>query len=145
MRTLLTGLVSQIVQRGNLALEFADGGVQTFGDGTGQKVAARFTDTRGPFDLMRNPELALGELFMDGRFVMREGSIFDLLSLVLSNAVRREPPRLMKAIRVARDAMAATFLRNEKHRARANVAHHYDLDGRLYDLFLDRDRQYSCA
>jgi len=25
------------------------------------------------------------------------------------------------------------------------VAHHYDLNGRLYSLFLDRDRQYSCA
>jgi len=34
---------------------------------------------------------------------------------------------------------------NRRARARRNVAHHYDLDGRLYDLFLDRDLQYSCA
>jgi cyclopropane-fatty-acyl-phospholipid synthase len=34
---------------------------------------------------------------------------------------------------------------NSLARARANVAHHYDLDSRLYDLFLDGDRQYSCA
>src|SRR5581483_1970790 len=29
--------------------------------------------------------------------------------------------------------------------ARANVAHHYDLSDSLYELFLDADRQYSCA
>jgi cyclopropane-fatty-acyl-phospholipid synthase len=34
---------------------------------------------------------------------------------------------------------------NPKERARRNVAHHYDLSGALYDLFLDDDRQYSCA
>jgi cyclopropane-fatty-acyl-phospholipid synthase len=34
---------------------------------------------------------------------------------------------------------------NLRSRARRNVAHHYDLDGRLYSLFLDADRQYSCA
>ncbi len=108
-------------------------------------IAARFADARGPFDLVRDPELALGELFTDGRFIMVQGSIFDLLSLVLSNAVRREPPLLIKSLRIARDALAATLLRNGKSRAKTNVARHYDLDGRLYDLFLDRDRQYSCA
>ena len=30
-------------------------------------------------------------------------------------------------------------------RSKRNVAHHYDLSDRLYDLFLDADRQYSCA
>ncbi len=34
---------------------------------------------------------------------------------------------------------------NDANRSRRNVAHHYDLDGRLYALFLDSDRQYSCA
>jgi cyclopropane-fatty-acyl-phospholipid synthase len=34
---------------------------------------------------------------------------------------------------------------NPRGRARHNVAHHYDLDGRLYSLFLDADRQYSCG
>jgi cyclopropane-fatty-acyl-phospholipid synthase len=34
---------------------------------------------------------------------------------------------------------------NPRFRARRNVAHHYDLDGRLYRLFLDGDQQYSCG
>src|SRR5690606_27264415 len=28
---------------------------------------------------------------------------------------------------------------------KTNVAHHYDLSDALYELFLDRDRQYSCG
>jgi cyclopropane-fatty-acyl-phospholipid synthase len=34
---------------------------------------------------------------------------------------------------------------NPAPRSRRNVAHHYDIDGAIYDLFLDRERQYSCA
>jgi cyclopropane-fatty-acyl-phospholipid synthase len=34
---------------------------------------------------------------------------------------------------------------NPVSRARRNAAHHYDLSDQLYDLFLDQDRQYSCA
>jgi cyclopropane-fatty-acyl-phospholipid synthase len=145
MRAFLTALVSQIVRRGNIELQFANGATKKFGDGGGKRIVGRFTDRKAPFDLVRNPELVFGELYMDGRFVMVEGSLLDLLTVVMSNSLRSQPPAIMKAMRRGRDALAATWLRNERPKARANVAHHYDLDGRLYDLFLDRDRQYSCA
>ncbi|HMN70582.1 MAG TPA: cyclopropane-fatty-acyl-phospholipid synthase family protein [Rhodoblastus sp.] len=144
MKRLLAALASRIVRRGNLQIEYVDGSKQSFGDGEGPPIAIRFTDDRGPFDLARNPELTLGELYMDGRLVMTSGTILDFLRLVMSNAVRRTPPLPMRAIWLTR-RLASTLWRNGRGRARANVAHHYDLDGRLYDLFLDRDRQYSCA
>ncbi len=144
MKALLAALASRIVRRGNLRIEFADGAKLNFGDGAGSPIAIRFTDRRGPFELARNPELALGELYMDGRMVMTSGSILDLLQLVMTNAVRRSPPLPMRAIWAAR-RLASKAWRNERLRSRANVAHHYDLDGGLYDLFLDGDRQYSCA
>ena len=144
MQRLLAGLASRIVRRGNLEIEYADGARQRFGDGEGALVAIRFVDRSGPFELVRNPELALGELYMDGRLVMASGTILDFLRIVMSNAVRRAPPLPMRAIWAARRA-AGKLWRNERARSRSNVAHHYDLDGRLYDLFLDRDRQYSCA
>lgn len=144
MQRLLATLASRIVKRGSLEIEYADGAKQRFGDGAGDLVAIRFADKRGPFELARNPELALGELYMDGRLVMTSGTILDFLRIVMSNAVRSAPPASMRAIWMARRAARALW-RNERARARANVAHHYDLDGRLYDLFLDRDRQYSCA
>lgn len=144
MKMLLAALASRIIKRGNLEIAFADGARQKFGDGEGPLVAARFTDRRGPLDLVRNPELALGELYMDGRFEMTSGTILDFLRIVMTNAVRKAPPLPMALIWKVRHA-AATLLRNERAKSRSNVAHHYDLDGRIYDLFLDRDRQYSCA
>jgi len=144
MQRLFAALASRIVKRGNIEIEYADGAKQRFGDGEGPLIAIRFADARGPFDLVRNPELALGELFMDGRLAMTSGSILDFLRIIMSNAIRQAPPLPMRAIWTARHA-AGKLWRNERVRSRANVAHHYDLDGRLYDLFLDRDRQYSCA
>ena len=144
MRKLLAALASRIIKRGNIEITYADGARERFGDGEGQLVAIRFLDRRGPFELVRNPELALGELFMDGRLVMDSGTILDFLRIVMSNAVRGAPPLPMRAMWIARHASNKIW-RNERARARANVAHHYDLDGRLYDLFLDHDRQYSCA
>ncbi|MFV0280252.1 MAG: class I SAM-dependent methyltransferase [Rhodoblastus sp.] len=144
MKSLLTMLATRIIKRGNFEIEFADGARRRFGDASGAPVAARFTDKRGPFELVRNPELMLGELFMDGRLQMMQGSILDFLHIIMSNAVRRAPPLPLRAIWTARHA-ASKLVRNERSRARRNVAHHYDLDAKLYDLFLDVDRQYSCA
>ena len=144
MRKLLAALAARIVKRGNIEIAYADGARERFGDGQGPLVAIRFLDRRAPFELVRNPELALGELYMDGRLVMDSGTILDFLRTVMSNAVRGAPPLPMRAMWMARQASAKIW-RNERARARANVAHHYDLDRRLYDLFLDRDRQYSCA
>jgi cyclopropane-fatty-acyl-phospholipid synthase len=145
MRTLLTALISDLVKTGSLDIVYASGARQTFGDGSGEKVVARFTDARAPFDLMRNPELAFGELYMDGRIVFDRGALIDLSALLAKNAVRREAPRIITFIRKGRDLISSIATRNPRRKARENVAHHYDLDKRLYEFFLDSDRQYSCA
>lgn len=145
MRALLNALVSEIVKTGSLEVIYADGARQTFGDGSGPPIVARFADARAPFDLMRNPELAFGELYMDGRLLLERGALIDLAALLAKNAVRREAPKILNVIRKGRDFVSIFATRNPRGKARANVAHHYDLDGRLYDLFLDADRQYSCA
>ncbi len=113
------------------------------GDGTGVPVAARFLTHEAERRLLANPELALGEIYMDGSFVVERGSIADLLSIVMSQpAVVPDWAKPQWWLRYL-----ARHLRqlNVRGRARRNVAHHYDLDGRLYSLFLDADRQYSCA
>ena len=81
---------------------------------------------------------------MDGRLVVERGTIYRFLELVLAT------PRNRSAH--SRRAFSATIAftrsitsRNNPWRARRNVAHHYDLDRRLYELFLDADQQYSCA
>lgn len=145
MQILLTKLARQIVEHGQLTIEFANGDKLNVGDGSGQPIVVRFKDRRAPLDLVLNPELALGELFMDGRFEMIQGSIYDFLSLVASNALRRKPPAFMKWLRTLRDTKDLLLLRNGKSRSLENAAHHYNIDRRLYELFLDEDMQYTCA
>jgi cyclopropane-fatty-acyl-phospholipid synthase len=145
MPPLIHAFLSRIIGTGRLAVERSCGSVFAVGNGTGQPVGVRFTDRAAERQLMLNPELALGELFMDGRLVMTRGSVYDLLELVASNLGAMTAPGLASIRDRVRVALRPWHQRNTLRRAKSNVAHHYDLDGRLYDLFLDADRQYSCA
>src|SRR5499427_6818561 len=144
MDLLLRVLIARLIRRGNLRLTTVRGTVLTFGDGSGPMVAARFTSVRAELGVLLEPELKLGEAYMNGTFVIERGSIADLLGMAMGagygHALRRAHPldwprliwRRLKQL-------------NLRGRAQRNVAHHYDLDEQLYALFLDSDRQYSCA
>src|SRR5204862_633704 len=93
--------------------------------------------------ILLNPELALGEAYMDGTFVVEDGSIADALAILLDQP--EMVPRWGRLQWWMRYLARHARQFNWRGRARDNVAHHYDLDGRLYSLFLDADRQYSCA
>ena len=94
---------------------------------------------------MLNPALTLGELYMDGRVVVTKGGLYDVLELGARNLAELEGQPWVKALDKARMAFRGLHQRNDRRRAKRNVASHYDLDQRLYNLFLDSDRQYSCA
>ncbi|HVY43605.1 MAG TPA: cyclopropane-fatty-acyl-phospholipid synthase family protein [Hyphomicrobiaceae bacterium] len=138
-------LARRIVRCGNLTLITADGARHSFGDGTGGPVVARLADKRVERQLALDPQLAVGEAYMDGRLVMEEGSIYDLLAVVLQNMMERPLPRWAHGLDLARFMTRRIAQFNPARRSRRNVAHHYDIDGTIYDLFLDSDRQYSCA
>ncbi len=145
MGRLLRTFLKQVVQQGTLAVETATGARFVVGDGMGSPLAIRFADSGAARRLVLNPALAFGDLFMEGRLVVTQGSIYDVLSLATSNLKLREPHPVAKIRTRLRTALRHLHQRNSEQRAERNVAHHYDLDGRLYDLFLDPDRQYSCA
>jgi cyclopropane-fatty-acyl-phospholipid synthase len=130
------------VARGNLQVTTARGATLTFGDGTGPPIAARFISKASQWAVLLDPDLKLGEAYMDGTFVMEHGSIAQFVDLV---AEKSAWPRWSAPIRALRFVWLRIKQLNLRTRARRNVAHHYDLDGRLYALFLDSDRQYSCA
>jgi cyclopropane-fatty-acyl-phospholipid synthase len=93
-----------------------------------------------------NPSLAPGEAYMDGTLVPDGCGIFDVLDVLMSNvAADRAAHPLMRPWDWLRRMKRRIDQYNPIYRSRANVAHHYDLNGRLYSLFLDRDRQYSCG
>jgi cyclopropane-fatty-acyl-phospholipid synthase len=115
----------------------------TFGDGSGPHVVASVRDNLTLAKIIANPSLGAGEAYMDGRLVVEQGSIHDLVDMATRNAGSRAAgPRPSP---VKRWWAARVDERNERQRARSNVAHHYDLSTDLYRCFLDPDLQYSCA
>jgi cyclopropane-fatty-acyl-phospholipid synthase len=141
---LLATAFTRAVKQGTLAVTTAGGMRMTFGDGQPPQVSIRFADAAAQLALCLHPELKLGELFTDGRIIIERGTIYDLFQVILKGSrgdLNELPLRRLRKIRAwmqRRDA-------NDARRSKRNVAHHYDLDGRLYALFLDSDRQYSCA
>ncbi len=145
MERLLRWGLRNFVRRGALRLTTAGGAVYTFGDGSGPSVAIRFTSKAAQRAVALDPELRLGEAYMDGSLLIEEGSVADLLALVLGQTADGMPPAWARPQWALRYLARRRQQFNRRRRSRRNVAHHYDLDGRLYSLFLDADRQYSCA
>jgi cyclopropane-fatty-acyl-phospholipid synthase len=143
MDRLLRLLLEQYIRRGSITFTTAAGSQFTCGDGTGRTIGVRFLTASAERRLMWDPELALGELYMDGLMVVEHGDIADLLAILLAQPDMA--PRWAKLQWWLRRLLRPIQQFNPRRRSRHNVAHHYDLDGRLYSLFLDADRQYSCA
>ena len=140
----LQRLLSKIVRQGTLVVSTAPGRSFSVGDGTGEPVAiAASRETL--LKILLDPELKLGEAFMDGSLRVEQGSIADFLALVMSQTGGTPPYPAAKLLTGLRYLFRRIAQFNPRGRAKRNVAHHYDLDGRLYSLFLDADRQYSCA
>src|ERR1700732_1253286 len=143
MDRLLRYFLQQFIRRGAMNFTTASGAKFSCGDGTGQPVSARFLTTEAERRVLLNPELALGEVYMDGTFVVENGSIADALAILLDQP--EILPRWAKLQWWLRYLVRHAQQFNPRPRSRNNVARHYDLDGRLYSLFLDADKQYSCA
>jgi cyclopropane-fatty-acyl-phospholipid synthase len=145
MVTLLDVLLRRVIRRGSLILIDADGITHRYGDGAPPTVSLHLNDKRLERQLVVDPELALGEAYMQGRLEMVECRIYDFLELFLSNLENDAMPGWTRSFSAARYLGRRLMQFNPSGRARRNVAHHYDIDGAIYDLFLDSDRQYSCG
>ena len=142
---ILDHMLGQFIKTGTLVLRLPDGTILRHGDGTGPEVAVTLTDPGLPAKLVRNPDLALGEAYMAGTLVIDGDDLHGLLTLTIRNSTETGRIWWQRAAGKAREALKFLSQFNPTTRARRNVAHHYDLSGELYDLFLDADRQYSCG
>ena len=147
---LLGKMLRRIIRHGTLIIWNADGSRHEFGspDPGYPDVVLRFADQGVAGTIMRDPRLGAGEAYMDGRLIVEQGDIMDLLVLIRGNrpweagkSGLNTPSfgEMFKRMRRRFDYL------NHERRSKRNVAHHYDLDERLYALFLDADWQYSCA
>ena len=143
MDRLLRYFFGQYIRRGVLTVTTASGVRFTCGDGSGRPVAVRIKTVRAERQILLDPELHLGEAYMDGTFLVENGSIADALAILMDQPEML--PGWAKPQWLIRYLGRHIWQFNPRGRSRRNVAHHYDLDGRLYSLFLDADKQYSCA
>ena len=143
--SLIGKLIDKLLTKGSITLIEAGKEPRTYGPGGGKHLTARFTDRKVPFDILKNPRLGFGEAYMDGRIILEDGSILDLLEIVMGSNPWEEGRTARKLLNRGMTRMRRLFAPNDRKRARRNVAHHYDLGDELYETFLDSDRQYSCA
>ena len=146
MYALLDRALKTIVEKGTLRVTGPDGKTRDYGDDTGTPVNITIRTPLAAAKIAADGDLYLGECYMEGSLDVSGGTtIYDALALLLDNARTHKMPKVAKAANAVRIALKRVDQYNPVGKAKNNVAHHYDLSGALYDLFLDRDRQYSCA
>jgi len=139
---MLARLLNHLVRTGNLVFIDGRGHRHVFGDNTGPRTCIRLHSPLLDWSIALNPRLRLGEAYMNGTLTLEEGSVVDFLGLLARNFANARSHPLYRALNWL-DRHTRPY--NSLAAARRNVAHHYDLSDKLYDLFLDSDRQYSCA
>ena len=142
---LLARFLKAVIKSGDLCLIDARGRDWRFGDGAAPHVTIHLHDRATQWRLLLNPQLSVGEAYMRGSLTIERGTLYDFIDLAARNLyfVERHPFQAFFG------RINQLFRRLQQHnpigKAQSNVAHHYDLSDDLYDLFLDQDRQYSCA
>lgn len=147
MTHILERFIRHVVKSGDLSVTFADGSTSQFGNTLQPHVHICFRTAAAERAVAIDPALKLGECYMEGDLEFLRGDIFQLLELIFQNAQGNELNNTLwlKLVHQARRLGALLLDWNTLSRSRSNVQRHYDLSGELYDLFLDPDRQYSCA
>ncbi|PPR28453.1 MAG: Tuberculostearic acid methyltransferase UfaA1 [Alphaproteobacteria bacterium MarineAlpha10_Bin1] len=139
-------LFKYLMSWGTLRIIDARGKRHEFSGTPGPEVTIRLHDKALHYKLFWNPRLAVGEGYMDGTLTMENGGrIIDLIDLVGANLNMMEANQVIKFRNWLTPLVRPLQQHNPISRSRKNVAHHYNLSDGLFDLFLDSDRQYSCA
>jgi cyclopropane-fatty-acyl-phospholipid synthase len=146
MQTVLDGILKRFVGTGQLSVRWPNGHQTLYSGSDGPSAGMAIHTASAVRNLIVNPGLALGEAYMDGSVTAEGCGIYDLIDVMFANLGddfdRLPVLRFRGFLRWLKRRLDQY---NPAARAQKNVAHHYDLNGRLYSLFLDRDRQYSCA
>jgi len=142
----LDPLLRKLIRHGSLRVIDWKGDSQTYGDGWGPRITIRIHDRGTAWRLLLNPQFETGEAFMEERLTVEEGTLRDFLDLVFRSLGLQPLSYPLRGLTEGfRTLMRRIHQHNHAARSRRNVAHHYDLSDRLYELFLDGDRQYSCG
>lgn len=144
MSLLFDQVIKRFIRTGSLTIIMPDGSIRRYEGSPGPKAAMRIKTDKALRALIVNSGLAFGEGYMDGLIEPVDGTLEDVLLVLMTNMQDSNHifNRLESGFRFLTRRVRQF---NDRRRSRRNVAHHYDLNGELYRLFLDQDRQYSCA
>lgn len=139
---LFAKMLRRVVRQGSLRLIDSAGREHIIGDGSAPTLSVRSASRRVDHLLTLSPTLLLGEAYMDGALLIEEGTLYDFLALLGSQEGGSPTPGWFSVVAKLRRWLKQY---NPVGTAQRNVAHHYDLSDEFFQLFLDPDRQYSCA
>ena len=142
---LLANMLQKFIRTGTLNVIDASGTNHVFSGKPGPTVTMRLHDAALPGKIFRNPELAVGEAYMDETLTFEGCDVYDFLHLFSINRQSLGSYPLQKVVRRTARMLRGITQHNPVGKAQQNVAHHYDISRELYKLFLDSDLQYSCA
>ena len=95
--------------------------------------------------LLLHPDLYFGEAYTDGSLRIKNGTLTEFLNIAFKNIGRSDINIYGKVFNKIKGTLKYITNLNKIKKSKQNVAHHYDISEKLYDLFLDKKRQYSCA
>ena len=143
---LLSRMLRPLIRIGRLTVIDASGHRHVFGSEAEPAVTVRLHDPKLHWKLALNPGLHAGEAWMNGTLTVEDGeSLYDFLDLFGRNLGPAGLRAFKSPLRHVRRLKRGFHRLNDRWRSERNVAHHYDLSGEMYGLFLDSERQYTCA
>ncbi len=142
---LFTSLIKNTFRVGAIRIADHKGVVKLYGDGSPPRCTIRLTKASLEYKLAINPGLRVPEAYMNGDLLIEDGTLYDFIELAAQNYPSVEVYPLLQVMRMIGLGSKKIKQYNPIRKARNNVVHHYDLSEELYSLFLDHDRQYSCA
>ena len=147
---LFSNFLETAFKQGTLLVHLPSGKTLSLGDCSNDPVEVTIHDRSLTRKFLQNPDMAVGEAYMNGNLSIKNDDLYGFMELAVLNLGRNgnsghtQTPR-KKIVNSLRRVMRFISQSNPIGRAQENVAHHYDLSDELYDLFLDADKQYSCG
>jgi len=147
---LLDQFLARVIRNGRLIVTDHDGKERHYGPGQDDPMRIRFTHPKAAGHIARHPQLGAGEAYMWGWLIVEPPhDIRDFVLFVTANGKAQGAGGMFRPKsplrRMANRVIAALDGFNERDAAKRNVAHHYELGRKFYELFLDEDRQYTMA
>ena len=130
------------VKQGTIHIYLPNGKMRVVGQGEPEAQWV-FEDERAMGRILRDPDLELGETYMDGAWHTEPGGLITLLEVLMRNFNESKEDGFVK--RLVAGLSKVLQVGNRITRSYKNVSHHYDLDEWVFRRFLDKGMFYSCA